>query len=40
LKNTTLLHEYDDENDKAADDALLELGLPSQVENYFCDIPS
>ena len=40
LQNTTLLHDYDDENDEATDDALLELEMPSPAENYFCDIPS
>jgi len=34
------LHDSDEEIDEAAYDASLELELSSQVENYFCDIPS
>jgi len=40
MLNATLLHNADDEKDEEVYDDMLELEMPSQVENYFCDIPS
>jgi len=39
MQNATLLHDVDDEIDEETYDDVLEHEMPSQEENYFCDIP-